>query len=284
MKLLNLGCGQCYNINWINIDFQSHAEGIIAHDLTTGIPFEDLSFDVVYHSHVLEHFSKEQGNKFIKECYRVLKPGGIIRIAVPDLESIVKEYLHQLDKVRNGDSFANNNYNWILLELFDQMVRSSSGGEMVKTLKQIELVNENYIFNRLGQEATNLRNDLKNKKFQKTNTTNKSSIRKSISYFRRVTIPKYKSKSAFKLASLLVNDKSLYAKYTIGNFRNGGEPHLWMYDSYSLGNLLKTSGFKNIIKQSFNTSYLIDWKDYSLDSDSNGNVRKPDSLFMEAVK
>ena len=100
MKFLNLGCGSHYSqkAEWTNIDFVSTGKDVIGHNLLRGIPFEDNRFDLVYHSHVLEHFSKEEGDTFISECLRVLKPGGTLRIAVPDLERIAKEYLQCLEK------------------------------------------------------------------------------------------------------------------------------------------------------------------------------------------
>jgi predicted SAM-dependent methyltransferase len=93
MKLLNLGCGNRYHPDWTNVNFTSTGDGVIAHNLTQGIPFPDNYFDVVYHSHVLEHFPKAQAEDFIKDCYRVLCPQGILRVVVPDLEEIARTYL-----------------------------------------------------------------------------------------------------------------------------------------------------------------------------------------------
>ena len=55
MKRLNLGCGRRYNPDWTNVDFSSTGEGVIAHNLNQNIPFPDESFDIVYHSNILEH-------------------------------------------------------------------------------------------------------------------------------------------------------------------------------------------------------------------------------------
>ena len=78
MKYLNLGCGSSFLTmsEWTNLDFTSSGESVIAHNLLNGIPYSDNYFDLVYHSHVLEHFSKDDGEAFIAECFRVLKPGG----------------------------------------------------------------------------------------------------------------------------------------------------------------------------------------------------------------
>ncbi len=119
MNFLNLGCGQRFHPDWTNIDFSSTNEGVIAHNLNQGIPFPDNFFDVVYHSHVLEHFSKAEAELFLKECYRVLRPKGIIRVVVPDLENIAKTYLTALEKIDSGDYEWIANYEWILLEMFD---------------------------------------------------------------------------------------------------------------------------------------------------------------------
>ena len=55
-------------------------KNIFKYNLLNSIPFKDNTFEIIYHSHVLKHFSKEDGIKFIAECYRVLKPGGFIRL------------------------------------------------------------------------------------------------------------------------------------------------------------------------------------------------------------
>ena len=65
-KYLNLGCGYHFHKSWTNVDFIETGEGVIAHNLTKGVPFSDGTFDAVYHSHVLEHFSRKDGEMFIK--------------------------------------------------------------------------------------------------------------------------------------------------------------------------------------------------------------------------
>jgi predicted SAM-dependent methyltransferase len=62
-------------------------------DVTKGISFDDISVDYIYTSHMLEHLRKEDTMFVFKECYRVLKQGGILRVVVPDLKLYVKEYL-----------------------------------------------------------------------------------------------------------------------------------------------------------------------------------------------
>lgn len=250
LRLLNLVCGQTYHKEWINIDISSHSEYVLAHDLTKEIPFNDNIFDVVYHSHILEHFPKNYAHKFIKECYRVLKPGGIIRVVVPDLEGIVKEYILNLEQALSGDPIAQEKYNWIMLELYDQTVRNQSGGEMLHYLVQDNLIIKDYIISRIGAEAINIIN-------------NKDSINKNLQ-FRK-------------------NDTELSAE-EIGNFRKSGEIHQWMYDRYSLNKLLKECGFHEIQIKKYNESLIPDFNLYCLDITPEGLQRKPDSLYIEAIK
>jgi SAM-dependent methyltransferase len=72
------------------------SSAIVAHDLRKGIPFEDNTVDIAYHSHFLEHLDPPAGRRFLLEVKRVLKPGGIQRIVVPDLERLCAEYLAHL--------------------------------------------------------------------------------------------------------------------------------------------------------------------------------------------
>jgi hypothetical protein len=79
-------------------------------------------------------------------------------------------------------------------------------------------------------------------------------------------------------------DADEYKALSIGRFRMGGEIHLWMYDSFSIGRLLSSVGFKNIIIRDACTSYLKNWQDYHLDTEPDGSIYKPDSNYIEAIK
>src|SRR5450631_925025 len=96
LRRLNLGCGHRFHPDWVNLDIVPQHPDVRKCDLSEGIPFPDQSFDVVYHSSMLEHFRREDARRLIEECRRVLKPGGIIRIATPGLERICELYLEVL--------------------------------------------------------------------------------------------------------------------------------------------------------------------------------------------
>ena len=69
----------------------------------------------------------------------------------------------------------------------------------------------------------------------------------------------------------------------MGRFRRSGEIHQWMYDRFSLSQLLTSCGFREVCSVSAFESGISDWPSYNLDG-ADGVVRKPDSLFMEALK
>ena len=63
------------------------------HDVRKGLPFADGTVDCVYCSHVFQLFTRSESVAIARECLRVLKPGGVFRIAVPDLQKMVRDYL-----------------------------------------------------------------------------------------------------------------------------------------------------------------------------------------------
>src|SRR5262249_40583582 len=134
---VNVGCGLRAHPDWINLDLCPRAVGVIKHDLMDApLPFPDDSVDCVYHSHLLEHLPPEKALPFMIECHRVLKKGGILRVAVPDLEQVARLYLTNLEHGCRGDVPARRRHAWLLLEMFDQMVRERSGGRIPEFLRQ----------------------------------------------------------------------------------------------------------------------------------------------------
>ena len=95
---LHLGCGKRYIPSFsYHIDARqlSHVDYVTsADDLHM---FDDNSVDLVYSCHLLEHFRRNRVENVLKEWYRVLKVGGILRLAVPDFEKLVEVYLKTRD-------------------------------------------------------------------------------------------------------------------------------------------------------------------------------------------
>jgi SAM-dependent methyltransferase len=118
---INVGCGTspCELSGWENVDKAVNARmrnvpglrrllgalGLLpgaedrwphrlkVHDIRKGLPYKDNSLLYVYSSHCFEHLYLDQAMRLLQECFRVLKAGGILRLAVPDLESSCRQYI-----------------------------------------------------------------------------------------------------------------------------------------------------------------------------------------------
>jgi predicted SAM-dependent methyltransferase len=94
---LNLGCYNRKIYGFVNVDILPEFEPDIIDDVGKLKKFKDNSVDLVYASHLLEHFSRHDTLKVLKRWYEVLKPGGKLRISVPDFNKIVRYYLFSQD-------------------------------------------------------------------------------------------------------------------------------------------------------------------------------------------
>lgn len=280
MKCLNLGCGARLHPAWTNVDYVASAPSVMTHDLRRGVPFPDDEFDVVYHSHVLEHFSKTQGRQFLRECFRVLKRGGTLRVAVPDLERIAEMYLRTLEQAAAGDERARHDYDWMMLELYDQTVRETTGGEMAAYMRREGLPNEDFVVGRIGAEARQVIDAGKRARPERAAAGAATPIGSVLGRLRRFLGDRAARREA--LVRRLLGEE--YELLKLGRFRRGGEIHLWMYDRYSLALALGEAGFRGARAVGPTESRVPSWADYHLDTDRDGTTYKPDSLFMEAFK
>jgi predicted SAM-dependent methyltransferase len=108
---LHLGCGKRYIPGFIHIDVveYDHINHVASIDNLSFIP--DESVDLIYNCHVLEHFKRQDVNRVLKEWYRVLKKGSILRTSVPDFEKIVEVYTKYKDlKMVIGPLFGRMDY------------------------------------------------------------------------------------------------------------------------------------------------------------------------------
>ncbi len=276
-KYLNLGCGSRYHPDWINIDIAARGPGVIRHDLSRGIPFPDASCDVVYHAAVLEHLRCADALAFLVECRRVLKPGGIVRVGVPDTETTCRRYLSKLAAASLGDEAAAHDYDWIMVELVDQIVREKRGGLMMDYLRQNPLPNETFVFERIGEEGRQL--------VTKMRQPAPSVRTSSPALVHRVREGLFSLPGAVRnrILEWLLGTDGMRA-LEIGRFRRGGEVHQWLYDRFSLARLLEQAGFHGPRLQEPTTSLISGWTGYQLDTTPDGKVIKPDLFFMEAVR
>ena len=273
-RLLNIGCGDHYHADWCNLEIASPDPKVILHDIRRGLPFEDGYFDAVYHSHVLEHLTAEVGEHFLYECLRVLRPGGVLRIVVPDLETIASLYLEKLRRVNEHQDTTVADYCWMKLELLDQMVRDQSGGLMGRYMTDPKIINSGFVRTRLGNEFARLQPS--------------SGVGCSPGGSRTTRSLQGGWWRAFRMeiartAVRLLLGRSAEKAFRAGVFRDSGEVHRWMYDRFSLAQTCRKLGFVQFKICGPESSRIPDFKRFQLDA-AHGVVRKPDSLFVECLR
>ncbi len=97
MMKLHLGCGKRYIPGFAHVDFSDYAHIDYKRDIGDLSMFEDGMASLIYASHALEYFDREEVKGVLSEWRRVLKEKGILRLAVPDFEALIKIYKDQED-------------------------------------------------------------------------------------------------------------------------------------------------------------------------------------------
>jgi predicted SAM-dependent methyltransferase len=87
---LQIGCQNHPIEGWLNVDIEPTRESIIYMDATQRFPFDNDAFSFVFSEHMIEHISLTQGVFMLKECYRVLKPGGVLRVVTPNIRFLLE--------------------------------------------------------------------------------------------------------------------------------------------------------------------------------------------------
>lgn len=96
IRKLHLGCGYNELEGWLNTDLKPTSDKIAHLNATLPFPFSDGQFDYVFSEHMIEHITYPQGSRMLAECFRVLRPGGKIRVSTPDLQFVID--LHREDR------------------------------------------------------------------------------------------------------------------------------------------------------------------------------------------
>jgi predicted SAM-dependent methyltransferase len=89
---LHLGCASTILPGWINVDLFGRLPADVALDLRRPLPIADSSVDAIFTEHMLEHLTYGDAVVLVRECARVLRPGGLMRIVVPDFEKQARSY------------------------------------------------------------------------------------------------------------------------------------------------------------------------------------------------
>lgn len=263
LRCVNIACGTSYLPDWINLDYSPVAPEVIRADLTGRLPLADSSVDVVYSSHFFEHIPVSLTAGFLQECRRILKPGGSLRLVVPDFENVCSEYLQQRQQGHHEQA------DFLMIELLDQCVRKQQGGQLSAVLQaassgQGGALPADYILSRLG------------------NYIDAPVVRQMT--FKRI------------YSSLVQRAEALYCRFVLSLlpkvFRQQnvsmaavGELHAWVYDFHALQQALTVAGFAEVARLQAGSSRVADFPCYPLDIDAEGIPRKgTGSMFVEARK
>jgi len=99
---LHLGAGRNILAGWLNTDYLGCYPRCLHLDARRRFPFASLSFSYIFSEHMIEHLSFDEGIHVLGECYRVLGPGGVIRIETPDLRFVAGLYAEPPDEERRA--------------------------------------------------------------------------------------------------------------------------------------------------------------------------------------
>lgn len=273
MLKVNLGCGPVFvdSPEWLNLDFSPSSSSVRRANLLDRLPLADDSAALVYSSHFLEHVPRALVEGVLQECLRVLKPGGVVRLVLPDLENLALEYLAMRDKGQHDMA------NFVVLEMVDQCVRQVSGGELGKFYRRqlnahpktsnTEMIN--YIRTRTGEDfdqSETLAENIGSKKIIRMSKALFNLLQQCWIHFCLLLLP-----AAFKAQNV--------------SLASVGERHQWIWDFHQIKVELEAVGFTDIQRLSANTSMVPDFPFSPLDIDKQGWPRKGDeSMYVEARK
>jgi predicted SAM-dependent methyltransferase len=101
VRKLQLGTSNSLIEGWLNTDVLPTSREVVYLDATRRFPFRDNTFDYVCSEHMIEHIEYHDALFMLRECFRVLKPGGKIRMSTPDLRVLVGLFSNEKTAVQN---------------------------------------------------------------------------------------------------------------------------------------------------------------------------------------
>jgi len=108
VRKLQLGAAENLRPGWLNTDLHGYGHGdeLLYLDVRKRFPLPEASFDFVFSEHMIEHLTYAEGQVCLRECFRVLRPGGTIRTATPSLERLARLYEGSSDVQRRYMQWA----------------------------------------------------------------------------------------------------------------------------------------------------------------------------------
>jgi SAM-dependent methyltransferase len=253
--------------SWWNLDFAAVDPSVIRADLLGTLPVPGDTMEVVYSSHFLEHVPRPQVQPFLRECRRVLRPGGSIRLVTPDLQFLCREYL------RLRDAGAHDRADFVTLELLDQCVRMETGGALgrfyERAAREADPGERSFIREMTGEDLSARAREP---------STALSRVRRAL---REPRLARAWMARAYRRAILRLLPRA-FRQQNVSQ-AEVGERHLWLYDFHSLQVLLLQAGFTDVRRLDFDRSLIPGFPLEPLDVAPDGRPRKgAESLYVEA--
>lgn len=268
---VNLACGDVFvdADDWINFDYSATAPGVRRANLLAALPLERDAASLVYVSHFLEHIPRSEATAFLRECARILAPGGTLRLVVPDLENMCRAYLAQRDQGQHGRA------DFVVLEMLDQCVRREPGGELGR------------LYRALGAQAGQA-SDLVDFVRERTG--------ENLLAAGPATTPAPDARRTRGMARLRGRAETLWIRALLAllpaafraqnvSMAAVGERHHWVWDFHQLRAALEAAGFVAVVRHEANSSGFAGFPFRPLDISADGRPRKGlESMYVEAQK
>ena len=272
---MNLGCGSIFldSAEWLNIDFAPSSAAVTQANLLERLPMEDGSVELVYSSHFLEHVPRAAVPALLQECSRILAPGGWLRLVLPDLENMCREYLFRREHGEHEMA------DFVAMEMIDQCVRREPGGEMGRLYDKLRGDDR--------AEAATMRAYVRERVGEKLNDEARSNHR----FRERLLRAVHRGPMAFwawlEDVRIRLCLSALPTAFRAQNIScaGTGERHHWLWDFHQLHVELARAGFLDITRQSASSSAIREFPFHPLDVESDGKPRKgAESMYVEARK
>jgi SAM-dependent methyltransferase len=284
LKGLNLACGPVYiaSESWINVDYHSVGPAVIACDLLKDLPFPPASFDLLYSSHFLEHLPRDVVLSFLYECRRVLKPGGVIRLVLPDCEELFSQFLSFRSRNLHAEA------DFLLVTIIDQCVRQRAGGQLGDFYSRIDAMDpasRSYWTDFVADYTGEFLDDQQSPGVLGAHSSRSRSLLPAAlaGAFSRRSPQDLLRRIRFKIHQLGLSLLLPEFRRQNVSFTPIGERHCWLWDFHQLAAVLRSAGFVSVVRQSHLSSMVDHFPFYPLDATMNGMPRMGrQSMYVEA--
>jgi hypothetical protein len=245
MPFLEVGCGVIFQIDRANAGLVTPHLGALKQNDQKPLRLASDFFGGGYSSHVSEKLPRSVARFFLKGCFRVLRSGGVLRVVVPDLEANAQLYRSYFKKTWTRRPRTKDFHEWLTLELLDQITREMTGGEILEFWRRRPLRDAKLLEKRVGGDFRRAISGLENERVQE-------------------------EKPRSPRAAL--------------RFRRSGGIHRPRYEGVSLRMLIEQTVLACVKVCRADEYGIPNFPNYHRDTDMEGRVRKPNSLFTEGVK